>query len=101
MCTGSSTWASADTMRKVAMRPNSSLTRVSGSGPLIEDVTVCDLAETPFTQMTVRLLADLGMTIAPLDDADVVLDSGPRAGGRADSIWATVTPFGSSGPRSS
>jgi crotonobetainyl-CoA:carnitine CoA-transferase CaiB-like acyl-CoA transferase len=74
---------------------------VSGSGPLIEGVTLCDLASTPVTTMTARLLRDLGCTDAGLDTADIVLASGARSGGRDDSIWVSVTPFGLSGPRSS
>ena len=41
-------------MRNVAIETNSSLTRVSGSDPMIDGVTVCDLAESPVTQMTAR-----------------------------------------------
>ena len=77
---------------------------MSGSGPLaplIAGVTVCDLAATPVTTMTARLLADLGAGAAALADADIVLASEGRDGGRADSIWVSVTPFGLSGPRSS
>src|SRR5439155_13994208 len=82
-------------------RPNSSLTRVSGSEPLIEGVSVCDLASMPVTEMATRILTDLGCTVVGLDDADIVLASGPRSGGRDASIWVSVTPFGLSGPRSS
>src|SRR5947209_7651829 len=101
MCTGSRTWASADTMRKGVIDPDSSLTRVSGSGPLIDGVTVCDVASTPVTAMTARLLADIGCAPADLDAADIVLASSERSGGRDDAIWVSVTPFGLSGPRSS
>ncbi|MEY2458786.1 MAG: hypothetical protein QOG30_616, partial [Acidimicrobiaceae bacterium] len=51
--------------------------------------------------MTARLLHDLGCSDAGLDEADIVLASGGRSGGRDDSIWVSVTPFGLSGPRSS
>jgi len=68
---------------------------------LIEGVTLCDLAETPVTRMTSRLLIDLGLVPASLDDADVVLADRARHGGRADSIWVAVTPFGLEGPRAS
>src|SRR4051794_26619330 len=101
MCGGSSTWASSDTIRNGAIDANSSLTRVSGSGPMIEGVTWCDVAETPVTRMTGRLLTDLGIDAAALDEADIVLADGARSGGRTDSIWVAVTPFGLSGPRSS
>src|SRR3982074_886725 len=87
-------------MRKGAIEPNSSLTRVSGSGPLIDGVTVCDVASTPATAMAARLLRDLGCADAGLDKADIVLASGARSGGRDDSIWVAGTPFGLSGPRS-
>src|SRR5436190_23234156 len=101
MCGGSSTCASADTIRKGAIDANSSLTRVSGSGPLIEGVTYCDLAESPVTCITARLLDDLGVAAVALDDADIVLAGCAREGGRADAIWVAVTPFGLHGPRSS
>lgn len=68
---------------------------------LVDDVTVCDLASTAVTAMTTRLLTDVGMTLADLDDADIVLASGARDGGREDAIWVSVTPFGLTGPRAS
>ena len=51
--------------------------------------------------MATRLLVDVGATEAPLDEADIVIATEARSGGRADAIWVTVTPFGSTGPRSS
>lgn len=74
---------------------------MSGSWPLIERVTVCDLADTPVTALTTKLLTDIGMTLASVDEADIVLASESRGGGRADAIWVSVTPFGLSGPRAS
>src|SRR4051794_13552776 len=102
---GSSTWASADTIRNV-MEPNSSLTLVSGfkgSGPFLEGVRVAvdgDLA--PLTTAA-DLLCDLGAMAADgIDTADIVLSSVPRRDGvAAEAVWVTVTPFGATGPRSS
>ncbi|MEY2448983.1 MAG: hypothetical protein QOH79_2459, partial [Acidimicrobiaceae bacterium] len=75
---------------------------MSGSGPLIDGVTVLDLAALPATAMAAQLLVDVGARSATsLEEADIVLATGPRNGGRPDSIWVTVTPFGSTGPRSS
>ena len=51
--------------------------------------------------MAARILTDVGMTLAPFESADIVLASSARSGGRDDSIWVSVTPFGLSGPRSS
>src|SRR4051794_29124778 len=92
-------------MRRGAISANTSLTRVSGSLALLPDLHVLDLASTPATAMTARLLTDLGAVAATaLDDADIVLASSPRphasGAGKADSIWVTVTPFGATGPRS-
>src|SRR4051812_12378364 len=101
MCGGSSTCASADTIRKGAIDANSSPTRVSGSGLLIGGGTYCDLPESPVTRITARLLDDLGVAAVALDDADIVLADRAREGGRADAIWVAVTPFGLHGPRSS
>jgi len=51
--------------------------------------------------MTARLLIDLGATAgSALDDADIVLATSTRSGGKPDAIWVTVTPFGATGPRS-
>jgi len=69
--------------------------------PLIEGVTVCDHARSPVTAMTARLLNDVGIASAGLEDADIVLAEGARSGGRDDAIWVTVTPFGLDGPRAS
>src|SRR4051812_32091197 len=99
MCGGSSTCASADTIRKGAIDANSSPTRVSGSGLLIGGGTYCDLPESPVTRITARLLDDLGVAAVALDDADIVLADRAREGGRADAIWVAVTPFGLHGPR--
>jgi crotonobetainyl-CoA:carnitine CoA-transferase CaiB-like acyl-CoA transferase len=75
---------------------------VSGSGPLVTGASVFDLASTPVTTMAARLLTDVGLpAAASLDDADIVLASSPRSGGRDDAIWVTVTPFGATGPRAS
>src|SRR4051812_32401293 len=101
MCGGSSTCASADTIRKGAIDANSSPTRVSGSGLLIGGGTYCDLPESPVTRITARLLDDLGVAAVALDDADIVLADRAREGGRADAIWVAVTPFGLHGPRAS
>jgi crotonobetainyl-CoA:carnitine CoA-transferase CaiB-like acyl-CoA transferase len=74
---------------------------VSGSWPLIDGISVFDLGTTPVTAMAARLLTDVGLAAAvSLDDADVVLATGARAGGRDDAIWVSVTPFGLTGPRS-
>ena len=82
--------------------PNSSLTRVSGSlAALLDGVTVCDLAATPVTELAARLLTDIGLVPAPVDEADVVLASRSRRRAAADSIWVSVTPFGLAGPRAS
>ena len=70
---------------------------MSGSeslAPLIDGVTACDLADTPVTRMTTKMLTDVGVRVASLDEADLVLAAGPREGGRADSIWVAVTSFG-------
>ncbi|MEY2434317.1 MAG: hypothetical protein QOC92_4042 [Acidimicrobiaceae bacterium] len=75
---------------------------MSGSWPLLSDVTVLDLARSPVTAMAARVLVDVGArTVTTSSEADIVLASGPRDGGRPDSIWVSVTPFGSTGPRSS
>ncbi|HEX4822059.1 MAG TPA: CoA transferase [Acidimicrobiales bacterium] len=70
---------------------------------LVDGVTVCDHARSPVTAMTARLLNDVGIGSAALEDADIVLADGARSesGARADSIWVAVTPFGLDGPRSS
>lgn len=75
---------------------------MSGFEPLASllDATVCDASETPVTAMAARLLTDVGCAPAALDDADLVVASGARSGGRDDAIWVSVTPFGLTGPRS-
>ena len=72
---------------------------MSGSGPLVDGVSVCDLASTPVTAMAMHLLTDLGCAPATLEEADVVIATSGRAGGRDDAIWVSVTPFGLEGPR--
>src|SRR4051794_2926309 len=90
---GSSTWASADTIRNV-MGANSSLTLVSGfkgSAPFLDGVRVAvdgDLA--PLT-MAADVLCDLGATAGDVDAADVVLSERLRPDGiAADAVWVTV-----------
>src|SRR5262245_31795014 len=104
MCVGSSTWATAETIRNPLIKGDSSLTRVSGSmvlAPFLAGVTVRDDAATDVTRTAARLLADLGATVDVRRDAvDVVLadrvrdEAAPR-----DCVWVCVTPFGATGPR--
>jgi crotonobetainyl-CoA:carnitine CoA-transferase CaiB-like acyl-CoA transferase len=64
---------------------------------------VADLVGSKPTTMAARILEFLGASVAPFADgdghADVVIASTPRTNG--DGVWVCVTPFGSTGPRSS
>src|SRR4051794_39057378 len=102
---GSSTWASADTIRNV-MDPNSSLTLVSGfkgSAPFLDGVRVAVDGDLAPLVTAADILCDLGASaVDGIDRADVVLSTDGRSDGAApDAVWVRVTPFGGGGPRSS